>query len=438
LIMINARPNAVAKARQGFGFSLIEIMIALALASFLILGIVQVFVASKAAYMASDGLSRVQESARFATDYLQHDIRMAGHMGCVSDSARFFDPTSRSMVFNHLLTVGLPMTEAPYAYRSDFAIEGYEATGTAPSDTLDLTATTPVVATGGGSWTPNIPAIAPDSTTMIATGLAQLFAPGTGQALVGSDIVVLRFFGTASLPVASIDVAGSTITYNATAAPTAAFLRDFLTNGGGDVYGVSDCTRASLIRITGNPVGTTLPTAFNGAGIQNVTGWSNGNEVYTVGSFIHRFETLVYYVGVGASGQPSLFRLRPRAYTVNLGNAFREELVEGVENIQLIYAWDNIAAPNLPDGQMNAEGTADTVWTLPGATNADRWRAVGAVRIGLLVRSPERSAAKGRQASVAATNQFTVNGVLVNAANDERVRQVYLTTATLRNRLFGN
>lgn len=436
----NLRLHLKPPAASQLGMTLVEIMIALALSAFLILGLVQVFVAGKAAYMSSEGLSRVQESARFATDYLQRDIRMAGHMGCVSDVARFLDPTSRSLVFNHLLVLGtppLPLGEAPYPYRVDLAIEGYEATGTGPGSTLNLTAG-PAPTSSAADWTPALPTISPDSTTMIGTGLTRLFAVGTGQAIAGSDILILRFFGTSSLPVASIDVAGSTITYDPAAAPSASFLREFLRDGGGDVYGVSDCTRASVIRVTGDPVGTVLPTAFNGSAIQNVTGWVNGNEVYTTGASIHRFETVVYYVGVGASGQPSLFRMRPRAYTDTFTNALREELVEGVENIQLLYAWDNAVAPALPDGQMDNQGTAQNVFaSAPGVIAADRWRRVGAVTIGMLVRSPERSAA-GNRGPGGGINQFPVNGVTVNTASDERIRQVYTTTVTLRNRLFGN
>lgn len=70
------------------GLSLIELMIALLIGGILLLGLVQVFGASRTAYQLSEGMSRVQENGRFALDYLQRDIRMAGHFGCVNDQAR--------------------------------------------------------------------------------------------------------------------------------------------------------------------------------------------------------------------------------------------------------------------------------------------------------------------------------------------------------------
>src|SRR5690606_21928152 len=77
------------KRRGAAGLSLIELMIALAIGSLLILALVEVFAASRAAYMLATGLARTQENGRFAIDILQRDLRMAGHAGCVNDQARF-------------------------------------------------------------------------------------------------------------------------------------------------------------------------------------------------------------------------------------------------------------------------------------------------------------------------------------------------------------
>ena len=74
--------------RKNLGLSLVELMIALLIGTILLIGVVQVFGASRTAYQLSEGMSRTQENARFALDYLQRDIRMAGHFGCVNDQAR--------------------------------------------------------------------------------------------------------------------------------------------------------------------------------------------------------------------------------------------------------------------------------------------------------------------------------------------------------------
>lgn len=39
--------------------------------------------------MLAEGSARAQENGRFALEFLQRDIRMAGHFGCVNDQAHF-------------------------------------------------------------------------------------------------------------------------------------------------------------------------------------------------------------------------------------------------------------------------------------------------------------------------------------------------------------
>ncbi|HHW4671723.1 MAG TPA: PilW family protein, partial [Xylella fastidiosa subsp. multiplex] len=69
------------------GLSLMELLIALLIGSILIVGVIQVFLASWTAYRLSQGIARNQESGRFALDFLTRDIRMAGHTGCINDQA---------------------------------------------------------------------------------------------------------------------------------------------------------------------------------------------------------------------------------------------------------------------------------------------------------------------------------------------------------------
>lgn len=72
-------------AAAAAGLSLIELMIALLISSILLIGVIQVFAASRTAYQLSQGIARNQENGRFAMDFLTRDIRMAGHAGCVND-----------------------------------------------------------------------------------------------------------------------------------------------------------------------------------------------------------------------------------------------------------------------------------------------------------------------------------------------------------------
>jgi len=61
------------------GFSLVELMIAMALGLFLIGGVTGVFLSSSKTYRLQDSMSRIQESGRFASNYLAASIREAGY-----------------------------------------------------------------------------------------------------------------------------------------------------------------------------------------------------------------------------------------------------------------------------------------------------------------------------------------------------------------------
>lgn len=70
--------------RRIAGVTLIELMVALAIGSFLLVGAVTVFVQSRASFRVADSISRMQENARFAFDELEPDVRMAHYWGLTS------------------------------------------------------------------------------------------------------------------------------------------------------------------------------------------------------------------------------------------------------------------------------------------------------------------------------------------------------------------
>lgn len=83
--------------RRQTGLSLIELMIAIVISLFLTAGILQIFLASKRTYSTNAALSRVQESGRFAIEFLTFDIRNAGYKGeCVNAPNNLLDETHAS------------------------------------------------------------------------------------------------------------------------------------------------------------------------------------------------------------------------------------------------------------------------------------------------------------------------------------------------------
>ena len=69
-------------ARRSRGFSLIELMVAMALGLVLIGGAISVMLANKRSYQASEGMSQIQESARTTYELIARDIRQTGGTGC--------------------------------------------------------------------------------------------------------------------------------------------------------------------------------------------------------------------------------------------------------------------------------------------------------------------------------------------------------------------
>ena len=385
--------------RRVAGLSLIELMIALLIGIMLVLGMVQVFAASRAAYSLSEGLGRVQENGRFALDFLQRDIRMAGHFGCVNDQAHMRNTPS-----------GLATTFGAHPGLDFFtSIQGYEAGGSAPGEVLTVPAT---LATGSTDYSPALPAE---------------IAAATANRVNGSDILALRFLAPEGVPVTAI---GGTA-----AAPVFSFdsarwdiLRSGVENPG--LFGVADCLNAVVFQAAAVDPGGSVT-----AGSTNPLNASpTFTKLFTAGqATLHRAESVVYYVGV-SNGRPSLFRVRFTAAPNGNLVAQNQELLEGIENMQFLYGQDRQLDPaRAPTGyidrQLDAAGVQTSVAAAP-----EGWRRVGLVQLGLLAVSPERAVS----AQAEDDNRLTALGVEYQTPDDGRYRAVYQSTIALRNRLYGN
>ncbi|MFZ9053567.1 MAG: PilW family protein [Woeseiaceae bacterium] len=63
------------------GLTLVELLVALAIGSFLIIGAVQIYNQSRQAFVINESIARVQETAQFAMDTIEADLRMASNWG---------------------------------------------------------------------------------------------------------------------------------------------------------------------------------------------------------------------------------------------------------------------------------------------------------------------------------------------------------------------
>ena len=66
---------------QQTGLSLVELMVALAIGSFLMIGAIQIYNQSREAFVINESIARVQETAQFAMDTIEADLRMASNWG---------------------------------------------------------------------------------------------------------------------------------------------------------------------------------------------------------------------------------------------------------------------------------------------------------------------------------------------------------------------
>jgi len=73
--------NACRRRRSIAGFSLVELMVALVIGAILIAGAVTVYSRSRTTYRVNEMAARLQETARYAMDFIESDLRMANFWG---------------------------------------------------------------------------------------------------------------------------------------------------------------------------------------------------------------------------------------------------------------------------------------------------------------------------------------------------------------------
>lgn len=230
----------------------------------------------------------------------------------------------------------------------------------------------------GGSWSPALP-----SGTGGLNGL---------NILPGTDALILRgAFG---------EGASVTSQTNASAAFTVITPNDLAIN---DIAMVTDCKSASVFQVT---------SVTGGVG-HAVGAGSPGNSTSTLGPYtngeIIKMQSKSYFIRTGASGQPALWQFdNYRA----AGGDNPAEIAEGVESMHILYGIDT-----------NTDGVIESYAKANAVAN---WNQVAAVRISLLVAGNDNNVASSKQT-------YMYDGGPVTA-NDQRLRQVFTTTVSVRNK----
>lgn len=375
---MSTRNSRIGRRKQ-LGVTLVELMVSLLLGLLVTGGVIQIFLSNRATYAFNEGLARVQENGRSALDALAYNVRMVGFFGCLSTDIT---------VFNNLNDA----TTLPFNFEQ--GITGFEAVDTEPGESITATSSNPANSSDTSKWTPALP-----------TDLQNRVIPG-------SDVLVIRNVSPASNSLQSPFASATEVNAFGDAANYQA----------GDIGIVSDCQKASIFQITG--VTDTSSGGVDSLQLTHVGSGTPGNALaswgtdqeYAAGAQLMRGETWIYYVGARADGVPALFQQRLQSTSATTTAAMiAEELVEHVETMQITYGVDNGLDGNI-DSYETAEGVAD-------------WGEVVAVRVGLLMRSPEEYGTEFDDST------YVVNETSFDPVDDRRVRQVFTTTIAIRNRL---
>jgi type IV pilus assembly protein PilW len=358
--------------RRERGATLVELMISLLLGLLLTAGIIQIFVGNRVTYAFNDGLSRIQENARFALDQVAFNTRMAGYKGCISDVA----------IYNNLNTG----TAIDFALDLENGIFGHEASGTGTGQVFSDPAEV---------WTPGLPAVL------------------AGLPIAGSDVLIVR--GVSS------DANSLVSPFTNSAQVFVSEPHDFVE---GDVLVATDCQKASIFQVTNvqaTGVGINLVHAQSNGYVpgNNISNWDTAQD-YGLGAEVARLQARAFYVGTGADGRPALFQLRLQS---SVASAFvPEELATGIDTMQVRYGVD---LDN--NGTIDRWETADTVGT---------WRNVVSIEVTLVARSTEEYGQERDTAIYEVGGGTRFNPPADDQGlDDRRLRQVFSTTIGVRNRL---
>lgn len=280
------------------GVSMVELLIAMVISLILLGGVVQIMQGTRASYNVQEGTSRLQQNARFALDRMAQDLGAAGYMGCM-DSADANFP-----IFNDL-------SNKAFGGSYDFgnAVFGTNNTGVGGSDTISIRR---------GS----------------ADGGIRLTAP-------------------MATPASPLQLDPTDGAY--------ASLQQF------DTLVVGDCGNASVMMITNNP--GPAGTINHAGGVVATTGPNIGQS--------NASGSLGYIYGADTSSAGMAFRVGTTTYMIcqsiwsagtslfNVNNCANRnannEIVEGVQNMQIVYGVDINATPGA-DTYLDASAITAANW----------------------------------------------------------------------------
>ena len=331
------------------GLTLVEVLLAVAVGSMLLVGLSQIFIGNKATYRIQEGLSRLQENARYVFEVLSKDIRMANYLGCAQRNYSMDDMLVSSAYRNILNDA----EDSIWDFRR--GIEGFEATGGGFSPSLH----------------PSINDVDEDS-DVISIKVVR----GSGLRL-SSDIEQTKDDDDDSEAPGTIQVTVNDVTP----------LNDE------DIAIITDCTTTTVFQVTDYDKKTGIIEHSDNNALEPGNSKPSLEYPFLAGAMVFPSETVTYFVRKGA-----LFR--------QINDKSSDSLIEGVENIQITYGVDLVNNDERADAYL----TADEVDTLEDPDDPLKsWRRVVSVRIGLLMRTIEKVNSEIDKSTYTVNNEPAIN-----------------------------
>jgi type IV pilus assembly protein PilW len=362
------------------GFTLVELLISMALGLFMTAAVVQSYLMTKRTYQLTQQVSRVQENSRFALRFLNKAIRTAGNRGCVDEIRSMLNDTT---LFNF-----------------GEVIIGWDYNGTNGGDTYTMLADLDPTLAAQSSWTK----------AATSSNLPSVFA---NKVVPGSDVFVVQGMSVK----ADIVLKDTNLITSASLNVESAHQVD-----NGQVLLVTDCSNSSadLFQHHNNGNASNLNASSTNSyvpGNKNLASnkWSKN---WGSDSYIFQVETAAYFVGYNVDDIPALYRAELGSGTdpVLISPV---ELVEGVETMQVLYGEDR------DDDQVANRYVS--------ANQVGDWEDIVSVRLSLLMRSLSSGADFDR------SDNFTLaESVVINPQDDQFLRYVASSTVKLRNKTVGS
>ena len=286
------------------GFTLVELMVGLAVGLFVALAAISVFVSTRTLQTVSTADTRMNENARLAFDILHVDLRSAGFQGCHQTGVDVVNLLNNS---NFLFLSNLSGVYGVHGDGSVFV----------PSLNAVLAAVVPAPDRNSDVLSVRVP-VEP-----LSLGLAAPMTISTGTPQVGANTAGNIFQS-------------------------------------GDVALIANCKGAAMFQVTSaDPVGTgALAHAVGGAFDPGNSSLQMGT-VFRGDSAVYRVQTRHYYVApsVARPGTNSLWR-----YTFPSAAPRTQEVVAGIDRMVISYGLGAVAAPGSVDRYVTADALTTAQW----------------------------------------------------------------------------